>query len=325
MSLRTYAKQIGSHYHAGPGENALKLFALGAASILEVIPAMHIYLDTKNGQDTFDGLSWEFPLKTMSAALAAVATNGVIHFIGDVREQLNGSNLKFDVTIIGHGNRPHHPDLPSAAYSSGAACWRLPASGAAATTPLLKARGRGWRFVNILFVVPSDAAAVYLERNADSGVSEYDASHASFIGCRFEGDAGGKVGIENAGGCGFVEVLGCRFYRLTASGGAGIKCTSTAVAVPLNWQIEDCHFANNASHILHSMSYSEIRRNIFSRFTQTLSVDIYNQPSAGQGEYNVITENYLPGTFNAATYPAGSNNEWAGNQNVAGVTTADPT
>ena len=48
-----------------------------------------------------------------------------------------------------------------------------------------------------------DAAAIYLERNALSGTSEYDASHASIIGCRFDA---GLVGIENAGGCGFVTV-----------------------------------------------------------------------------------------------------------------------
>jgi hypothetical protein len=278
-----------------------------------------VYLDTLNGSDGNDGYTWEQAVKTMSKALTLAETNSRVFFVGDVREELTGSNLKFGVNIIGMGG-VHHADSPATGYNTGASVWRPPAS-PTATTPLLKVRGRGWKFINVLFDCPVDAAAVYLERNALSGTSEYDASHAQFINCRFES---GKVGIENAGGCGFVIVEGCRFYRLSESGGAGIKCTSTAVAVPLNWQIKDCHFANNASHILSSVSYSLIQNNIFGRFTATLSIDIDDQPSSNQGEYNVITGNYLTGSFAATAYPPGSNNEWAGNQNVAGITTADP-
>ena len=282
--------------------------------------AKHYFVDTVNGSDSNNGLSWAAPFDTMSAALSAVATYGTIHFTGDVREELTASNLKFDVTIIGHGNNPRHPGWGTA---PGSATWRPPAS-PTATTPLLKVRAQGWTFVNILFDCPVDAAAIYLERNALSDTSEYDAGHAQFIGCRFES---GKVGIENAGGCGFVRVEDCRFYRLTESGGAGIKCTSTAVAVPLNWRILNNDFSNNASHILSSMSYSEIKGNNFGRFTATLSIDIDDQPSANQGEYNTIWGNYLSGTYGATAYPPGSNNEWGGNYNSlsGGVTAADPT
>ncbi len=312
---KNYMDEGGDRWTIGAGG---ELVINGA--VTGALPSQSYFVDTVNGLDTNDGKSWATAFKTMAAALTAVATNGRIYFRGDVREELTGSNLKFDVTIIGCGNRPHHPDLPSAGANPGAACWRPPASPTTAT-PLLKVRGRGWRFINIMFDCPVDAAAVKLERNALSDAAEFDASHAEFIGCRFDS---GLIGIENNGGCGFVMVEGCRFMRLTETGGAGIKCTGTAVAAPLNWDIHDCIFMNNASHILSSMSYSNLYRNQFGRFTATLSVDLYNQPSAGQGEYNIITENYLSGTYNAATYPAGSNNEWAGNQNVAGQTTVDP-
>jgi hypothetical protein len=278
------------------------------------------YVNTQIGSSG-DGRDWDGAFKTMSEALTAAQTNDTIYFVGDVREELTGSNLKFDITIVGCGNKPHHPDLPAAGYDVGAACWRPPASPTTAT-PLLKVRGRGWRFVNILFDCPVDAAAVKLETNALSGTSEFSAGHASFIGCRFDA---GLIGIEDAGGAGFVEVRGCYFRGMTGSGSAGIKCTSTAVAVPLCWVIEDNHFLNNASHILASMSYATIRNNVFGRFTATLSIDVYNQPSAGQGEYNVITRNYLSGAYGVTAYPAGSNNEWGGNDNVAGATSADPT
>ena len=174
-----------------------------------------------------------------------------------------------------------------------------------------------------MFDCPVDEAAIYLERNALSGTSEYDASHAVVEGCRF---TSGLLGIKNAGGCSYVRVNGNHFEALSGSGAAGIKCTSTAVAVPLAWIIEKNYFFNNASHILSSMSYSTIRDNVFGRFTATLSIDIDDQPSANQGEYNVITRNYLSGTYGATAYPPGSNNEWAGNNNSlsGGVTDADP-
>lgn len=279
------------------------------------------YVNTQNAANG-DGRSWDQAFTLMASALAAAGTNDTIYFVGDVREELTGSNLVFDLTIVGCGNRPHHPDLPAAGYNVGGACWRPPASPTAAT-PLIKVRGRGWKFVNILFDCPVDEAAVYLERNALSGASEYDASHASFYGCRF---TSGLIGIKNAGGCAYVTVEGNEFVAMSGSGAAAIKCTSTAVAVPLSWIIRDNEFHNNASHILSSMSYSTIKGNTFGRFTATLAIDIDDQPSANQGEYNVIYGNYLSGTYGATAYPPGSNNEWGGNYNVlsGGVTAADP-
>ena len=272
------------------------------------------------GSDTHDGLSWATAKRTMSDVFDDLSSNDEIYFVGNVREELSTPAGVFDVKIIGAGNSPRHADGHTGNNGYSASTWKPPASPTAATA-LLNVRQQGWEFHNILFDCPVDAAAVKLLRDAGAGDLERDAGHAKFIACRFDS---GKVGIENAGGAGFVLVKGCRFYRLTESGGAGIKCTSTSVAVPLNWQIIDNHFANNASHILSSMSYSLIKGNTFGRFTATLSVDIDDQPSANQGEYNIITENYLTGTYNGTAYPAGSNNEWAGNQNVAGVTTADP-
>ena len=268
------------------------------------------------------GKSDDRPFQTLEEALAACNTGDRIFITGNIREEgLICSNLKFDVHIIGVGGQ-HHPDQPTSAYHPGGAVIRPPAS-PTATTALLTVRGRGWQFHNIMFDCPVDDAAIDLVRNASADGSEYDASHAIIRDCRF---TDGLIGIKNDGGCGFVRVVNNRFQRLTESGGAGIKCTSTSVAVPLNWVIEENEFHNNASHILSSMSYSTIRRNTFGRFTATLAVDLYDQPSAGQGEYNVIYNNYLSGTYQATNYPAGSNNEWGGNFNSlsGGVTAADP-
>lgn len=279
-----------------------------------------VFVDTERGSNDNTGDRMANAVATMAKALTLVETGGTIYVYGDVREECVGDNLKFDVSIIGLSRGTHHADLPASGYRTGAAVWRAPASPTAAT-PLLKIRGRGWYIANILFDCPVDSAAIYLERNSSSGTSEYDASHATIEDCRF---TDGKYAIQNAGGASFVTVRRNKFQRLTESGGAGIICTSTSVAVPLNWVIEDNIFIHNASHILSSMSYSVIRGNVFGRFTATLAIDIDDQPSANQGEYNVITENYLSGTYGSTAYPPGTNNEWAGNENVAARTTADP-
>ena len=279
--------------------------------------------DDTGGNDQGDGRSWTTARRTMAAVFndALFGSGDVVWVIGKVREELSTPAGIHGVKIIG-ASTTRHPDAHTSNNGYVGSAWVPPASPTAATA-LLNIRQQGWEVHNMLFDCPVDAAAIKLTRDAGAGDSERDASHARIVNCRF---ASGKVGIDNAGGASFVHVRGCFFHLLTESGGAGIKCTSTSVAVPLSWVIEDNHFHNNASHILSSMSYSTIRRNIFGRFTATLSIDIDDQPSANQGEYNVITQNYLSGTYGATAYPPGSNNEWAGNNNVlsGGLTAADP-
>lgn len=279
--------------------------------------------DSTGGNDQNDGRSWTTAVRTMSEVFtnSLFGSGDVVYVVGKVREELTAPAGIHGVKIIG-ASSTRHPDAHTSNNGYVGSAWVPPASPTAAT-PLLTLRQQGWEVHNMLFDCPVDAAAVKLNRDAGAGDAERDAGHAKFINCRFDS---GLVGIENAGGAGFVQVRGCHFARLTESGGAGIKCTSTSVAVPLSWIIEDNHFHNNASHILSSMSYSTIRRNVFGRFTATLSIDIDDQPSANQGEYNVIYNNHLSGTYGATAYPPGSNNEWGGNYNSlsGGVTAADP-
>lgn len=271
------------------------------------------WVDTVSGKAGNTGHAADRPLSTMSAALALAQTGDTICFVGDVREEVVCSNLKFDITIIGTATRPHHPDSPGAGYDTGASCWRPPAS-PTASTPLIELRGRGWRFVNILFDCPVDAAAVLLKRNALSGTSEYDASHASFVGCRF---TSGQSALENDGGCGFVHVKECEFYDLTN----GIKCLSTAVAVPLRWKIEQNSFVLNTNHLNSSFTDTVIRNNQFIRHT---TVAINTKFNTNQGAGNVVVGNALGGTYSiAGGYTPTTTDEWGGNANsIAGGWTA---
>lgn len=279
------------------------------------------------GNDANDGLSWSSALLTMSAALDLVKSGGRVLFVGDVREELTGSNLKFDVTIQGAGSL-HHPDLPSAAYHPLSSMWRPPAS-PTATTPLLNLGGRGWNFVNIAFDCPVDSAAVYLNRAGGSGVSEYDPSHAYFKNCLFRQ---GLYGIQDVGGCHNVVVEDCEFFLFSPTGGTAIINTSSSIALPLKWTIKNCIFpadgaaGGNESHIDSPLTSSSIVGCLFGTVEGTGK---YVDLTGGSG--NMVFDNLLMGDYDTGDYVAGTGDSWVGNWIIAefggqtGYTTAAPT
>lgn len=274
-----------------------------------------LYVDTVNGATGNEGDSWDNAFKTMAAALSAVQTGGTIYFIGDVREECVGSNLKFDVKIVGAGSL-HHPDLPAAGYHPGSSTWRPPASPTTAT-PLLKVRARGWKFENIFFDCPVDSAALYLERNALSDTSEYDPSHASIINCRF---VDGKYAIQDVGGCYNVTVRGCEFKAFTT---AAIANTSTAVANPLNWKIVDCLFPSDTSdfgnvvHLDSPLNSSIIKDCVFGTVRSTgLYIDLTG------GNNNIVTYNALAGAYELSDYVPGTGDKWPQNACAVDASTA---
>lgn len=294
-----------------------KLLRAGVAKLSDlqdyISPVPDLFVDGKTGSDSNDGLSWDSALDTMGAALGKALTGNRIFFRGDIREELTGSNLKFDIKIIGVGGR-HHADEPSSAYHPGASVWRAPAS-PTATTPLLAVRGRGWQFQNILFDCPVDAAAVQLNSNASSGTDEYDASHAEFHNCIF---TSGYRGIQDVGGVINVKVYNCVFRILSETGGGGIVNTSTSVRVPQFWEIRDCFFAGNSQsggnelHIDAPLSGSLIVDSFFGKVEGTAKyIDLTG------GDDNIVTRNYLAGSYDTSDYVAGTNDDWLGNQTAS--------
>jgi hypothetical protein len=249
-----------------------------------------------------------------------VRTFDRLYFVGDVREEaLVGSNLAFDVQIIGCGGR-HHPDNPdstSGAYHRGGAMIRPPASPTAATN-LLDIRGRGWEFHNVHFDAPVDAAAVALNANALSGTSEYDASHAGFYGCTFQQ---GLYGIKDVGGCINVHIHGCTFRIFSPTGATAIINTSTAVRLPQYWSILDSIFPSNAAsggnecHIDAPFNGSMIRRCFFGTVEGTAK---YIDLTGGTG--NIVTENVLAGLYDTTDYVPGTGDLWYQNWTVVKAT-----
>ena len=255
---------------------------------------------------------------TMAQAFSAMASGDIVYFVGDVREQLVTPVQIFDVTIVGCGNRPRHADSAPTNGNQAAATWRAPSSGAVSGQATVRVLQQGWKFVNTLFAMESSTAAgIELVRNAGSGDAERDASHAEILGCVF---SGAGVGIRG-GATSFSEttnhvlVDGCRFNDMTYA-------IRTEI-ISNYWTIRNNEFRVNTNHIVADFGYAFIYNNIFGRFT-TDSIEL---PGSSIG-YNVITKNYLSGTYSSAGgyTVSDSTDEWAGNWNTiaGGITVSDP-
>lgn len=282
------------------------------------------FVSTYNGSDTLnDGTSWNSPFKTMAKAIAVAATGETIYFVGKIAEEIVGSNLKFDIRIIGCGSL-HHADQPGSgatAVDYGASVWQSPAS---PTKSLLTLRGRGWQLYNILFDLPTAYAGVRLERNSSSGLDEYDAGHASIIGCDFRN---GLYGIQDYDGIFNATVDGCTFETVdaTASAAAIITTANTGVAASRRWRITNNFFQGKSStegnerHIVMALNGSLIKGNTFGTVKGTGK---YVDLTGGLG--NVVTDNVFGGVYDTGDYVAGTNDLWYGNRvAVVAVTAPD--
>lgn len=276
------------------------------------------FVDAKIGSDGNRGNRRDRPFQTMDKAFDMIDSGDVIFFRGKVREELSSPAGVFDITIVGAANQPRHADDHSESSTPGrgssSATWTTPASPTAAT-PLLIVRQQGWKFIDILFDGPSDAAAVQLFRDGGADSSERDASHAHIIGCKF---VAGQNHIEFKGGLSQVVLERNLFFGATATSiletvGAGIGTNNYHRFIANHWH-------NNAGHIDMGMNYGSITDNVFGKFTDP-GIDLRT------GSENVVTRNALYGTYsNAGKYWAGTNDEWGGNYNSlsGGVTAADP-
>jgi len=287
-------------------------------------PATTYFVDTVNGSNSNNGQSFESAFATMTKALATVETGGKIWLFGKVAEECIGSNLVFDVTIEGVGSL-HHADVPAVGYHPGASVWVSPGTPAG---PLLTIRGRGWKIKNILFDCPTAYAGIRLSRNSGDGLTEYDASHASIIGCDFRS---GLYGIEDYDGCFNVTVRDCVFETLDATAtAAAIKANSGGgPASPRRWRIlnnffqPDSSTEGNSTHIVIGLVGSLIQGNVFGLLKSTGKyIDISNGGVGTPGSYNVICNNVLGGAYDTDDYVSGTGDLWYQNAVAVKAVTA---
>ena len=212
---------------------------------------LDLYVDTANGSNNNDGLSWEQAKATMAAALALATDHSSIYVVGDVREQISAPLGIQGVRVIGAaGGRPRHDD---------GVRWR--AAAVAGNAPLLIVHEQGWEFQNILFVPQSTYSALKFWRAEDA--NHPDGSHAIVRGCKFIGPGGigtpQGIGIEDFGGMHHMLFEDNEFCDLDFA----IKATDVSIANPLRNTIRRNVFDGNKNDIAGNYNRGIVRENIF--------------------------------------------------------------
>jgi hypothetical protein len=203
--------------------------------------------------------------------------------LDDIREEVVIPNTLADGTIIGSATRPRHGDASPNAFGRDTSSWRS----TSASSVLCTVRAQGWRFINLLIVGPASESAFELVRNADDGLAtEYDGSHASFIGCRF---ASGLDAIEDSGGCKNVTVQDCIFEALT---GFCIKGVGNIGQGQTTWLIQGNHFSGFTNGVKIAAFECRIQNNTFSDGGTPTTTVVLNTSNGG-GANNFVVNNFF--------------------------------
>lgn len=306
--------QVGGGYpdHVGVPRDAMNELLQACDIVSGASPFGRAWFLNGNGSRAGNGTR-DNPFLTMAAALAAASSGDAIYFKGNITENIVAPAGLFNISIIGAGTRPRHADAHTSSNGYSGATWKALVQ----TEPLIQLRQQGWRLANILFDCPTTDGAIELIRDAAAGDLERDSSHTEIVGNRF---ASGETGILISGTeiIHNVLVAGNIFNDLTHA----IK-TSIVADYGRRWEIVNNVFMKNTNHLVAGLYESVIQDNMFGNFT-TLGLDL----RGGAGGLNVITKNYLTGTYSnvGGYYRSAATDEWAGNFNTlaGGITVADP-
>lgn len=267
------------------------------------------YVDGQSGADGNSGRSFNNAFATVERAFEKIDSYDEVVISGVIREQGIIAPLGvFDVTLIGAGNKPRQA-TSSGSPTGGGATW-LPLSSPTAATPLLVLREQAWTLRNIFMSAHTDASCVEIRRAEDATYP--DASHAKFEGMVF---GGGLYGIQDIGGCSFVDILGCEFRDISGSSAYAIRNTSTAIAAPLRWRIMNNFFRNNKNHILSPLSSAQVGWNDFGIVGNGVTTVIACSLTGGLNNSVFLNILNRPADTspNATLYVGGTNDVWTHN------------
>ena len=269
-------------------------------------------VDSVNGVDTYNGLSWATPLNTIAAAVALASDGDTIFIYGTFTEAVTCAKK---LAFIGRGNTVND------------AVWMESEAG----QTLLTLTGTDCLIMGIRFRVPTTGGIAINMSGSD---------YTKIIGCHFQGRAGSYYGIYVDGGSQW-QILGNIFeYMNTSTYGCGILGYSTTT-VPTGCEIAFNTFHSNLRHIKATMRQSFVHDNLFqsvglsatnTSLTATVLCDVYGEVAGAQ--YNTVTRNMFQGTYTiTAGYKPGTGDNWYGNKSdyisqtgvtAEGTTTAVP-
>jgi hypothetical protein len=268
------------------------------------------FVDSVNGSDSNDGLSWGSALKTIAAAVALAVAGDTILIKGSFSEEVTVSVA--GLSIIGAGTTPRQAQWTADADET---CLTLAAQHCVVR--------------NIYFKPPAYSAGT------PAAIVLSGASHARILDCQFQGQTASHQAIYSpVCNSDNVHILRCEFrYLNTATYGAAILGVEAGGLSYSAWRIKDCVFQSCVTAININGRVCEVTGNTVLEYGITaagavgavlaLGIDLSGTSSGG----NAVWGNQLGGTYNATLYKVGaSGDQWAGNWNVltGGVTAANP-
>jgi hypothetical protein len=268
------------------------------------------FVDSVNGVNAHDGLSWTTAKLTIANAVSTCAAGDTIFIKGTTFSEAV-TNTKAGVRFIGCGTGPSQ------------ATWTAPT---VQSSFCLKTTGAGVLIENIKF-----KPVIYVTGVATgppSGVRIGVGSDYTIIrGCRFQGQVGSYKAIYADGNCSNIVIEGNEFlYMNTATNGAAIYSANLAGA----WVIKNNIFNSNLRDIQIIGRWCILDGNIHPvvglkadgsiGVVTSVAVDL----SGTDGQANTMTRCVLGGTYNQATYvvSTGGNDLWRGNFASIVATTA---
>lgn len=269
-----------------------------------------LYVDDSHprANDDNDGTDPEDPKETVQGAISSqyIVENSLIIVGGATtltESAIIPNSAPEQCTIMGFGNEQWGPTWTSGAADEDA----------------LTIRQAGWTIANIRFNPPSAAAAIQLDHDAASTVSD----RTRILNCDFDGLWAGRYGISFNGGPDQVFVKDCRFHELSNGGQASfaIYVAVTTHANPYLWVIERNQFFENDNNIGQvvaadrSFNVSLFKDNVFTQGVLNPTAIHLDLRGGSQGE-NTVIGNFFGGDYSqAGGYYANAANpgSWVGN------------
>jgi hypothetical protein len=259
------------------------------------------YVDSANGDDDYNGLTWASPLKTIAAAVEACSAGDTILLKGTFSEAVTCS--KAGVSFIGIGTTPRQTSW-TAPTVAGSWCLKLAAA---------------YCHVENIYFKP----VIYTSSGIPSGIYLSGANWTTIKGCRFQGQTGSYKAIYSpVCDSDNVHIQGCQFYYMnTATHGAAIFGVEAGGLSYSGWLIEDCDFNSCTTDIDINGRACVLRRNthpiggitaagaVNAAVTGT-AIDLSGTSSGG----NTVTGCSLAGAYTSTLYIGGAaGDNWAGN------------
>jgi len=284
-------------------------------------------VDSANGSDGADGLTWETALATIGTALTYAVAGDRILVKGSFSEVVTIAAAQTGIAIIGVGTGPNQ------------AVWTSDAD-----TVSLTIEATDCLLLNLKFRPPAYSAGTPAAIQLGSSTNN-TAAYTRISGCRFQGKTGSYIAIYAPVPTDNVVVVGNEFFYLnnitTVYGTAILGVQDGSYNAFSSWIIKNNLFVAPVQGIKLPGRHCQILGNHFEvnglKADGTLGAVTGSAGSkkminlSGNGSEcncNQVHGNWLGGTYSRTLYTqaylTSDLDDWAGNYKISGLTTANP-